>query len=388
MSILAFSANAFADPPVVGDPGSSTITITSEDAVIGAPFGIDPTTPQPPIGPVSIDDTGSFIWPEDDLNVQLAGTIADQEIASIPLTYDLSISNVTFQASFNALTDEIGVVNPVTQVIAVDVYGGTDGTVSATLSGHILGVQFTGTAECTWPTAITTLHLSSATQGGTPYNPTSGTFTMTDNSVTVSSTPSCNYVGLNQGMINLADQFILDQIGFPTTTGYLAVSGTISPAPQPATFGEITTPPVISGKMREGSLLSCVANSAGLPTPTVSYTWQRDDVNIANATASTHQVVAADAGHDLRCGATATNVVGSGGLQLSSERAVPPRCVVPRVAGRRMARARALIVAGHCRIGRVRHVASHLSRNVVAGTRPVTGTSHPAFQRLTVLLAR
>ena len=388
VGVLAMPASVLADPVVVGDPGSSTITVTAEEAILGGVVGIDPASQWNPIGPVSIDQYGAFQWPGDDLTFQLAGSIADQEIANLPLTYTLSISNAVMQGSLETNTDVPATVNPVTQVVALDVVAGFNGTFTADLTGDVLGGSFAGTASCSWPNDPTTVNLSTTTLGATPYSPATGTFTMSDKSIALTPTISCNYVGVPQDMRDLADPFIRQQLDFPDVGGYLSLSGTISPAPQPAAFGEITARPEATGTAREGHTLTCTAPSAGLPIPTVSYVWQRDEVVIADATAATYRVRARDAGHGVRCGASATNIVGSGGFEYSLERTVPPRCVVPNVAGTRLARARARIRAGHCRVGDVRRVDSPRPRGDVTGTRPAAGTAHPAGRRLTVLIAR
>lgn len=388
LALLATSPAAHAAVPVVGDPGSSTITITDEDAEIGGVWGIDHTTPPTPIGPVEIADSGSFIWPEDDLTIPLAGAIPDQEIASIPLTYDLSIANGVMNGEFFTTADKVAVVNPVTHVLSVDVLSGFRGTATAEFTGHLLGAPVAGTASCTWPTSITTLNLTTAAIHAAPYDPLTGAFKMSDPSVAVTSTPSCDYTGLNQDFRNIADAFLLDKIGFPSDFGRLDISGTFSPAPQPTTIGEITDRPVVTGPMREGQTLTCQATSAGLPAPTISYMWQRDLATISGAISSSYLVSAADAGHSLRCGAAATNVVGSGGMEMSLERSVPARCVVPRVAGLRKSRARARIIAGNCRVGRIRRVESPRPRGVVIKTRPRAGTAHPAGHRITLVIAR
>ena len=81
-----------------------------------------------------------------------------------------------------------------------------------------------------------------------------------------------------------------------------------------------TVAPVASGAVSIGGTLSCTTGTwTGIPTPTFTYQWRRDGVNIASATNSTYTPVAADltptadgqaVGPAITCRVTATSVAG------------------------------------------------------------------------------
>jgi alpha-tubulin suppressor-like RCC1 family protein len=74
------------------------------------------------------------------------------------------------------------------------------------------------------------------------------------------------------------------------------------------------------------------------------------------------------------------NVVGFG---------VPPaRCVVPNVVGKKLSKARAGILHGHCRVGSIARVASARSRNVVVGQSPRAGKQLKAGFRVALKVSR
>ena len=83
-------------------------------------------------------------------------------------------------------------------------------------------------------------------------------------------------------------------------------------------LGDLSTPPslvtapVLSGSAEVGNTVSCSEGTwEGNPTPTFTYQWKRDDVNISGATSNTYTTVVADIGAELTCEVTATNAVDS-----------------------------------------------------------------------------
>jgi hypothetical protein len=74
----------------------------------------------------------------------------------------------------------------------------------------------------------------------------------------------------------------------------------------PAVVSAIT----ISGDLAEDDVLSLAGNS-WYGDPTLSYQWQRDEEDIAGATAATHTIVVADSGADLTCIVTGVNHFGT-----------------------------------------------------------------------------
>ena len=101
--------------------------------------------------------------------------------------------------------------------------------------------------------------------------------------------------------------------------------------------------PVVSGTSRDGQVLTATAGTwSGTGPFTYGYEWQRCDaagnncVAIPGATGSTYELTAADVGHTVRTGVTATNALGS---DTSTSSPLRPSCTRPAVQ-RRAARAR------------------------------------------------
>jgi PKD repeat protein len=91
----------------------------------------------------------------------------------------------------------------------------------------------------------------------------------------------------------------------------------IAAAPPPPTIAPASVgPPGISGSASIGHTLSC-ATGAWSGTAPLSYTyqWKRDGLPLAGATKATYLVAAADGGHSLTCGVTATNPAGTANAQ-------------------------------------------------------------------------
>jgi hypothetical protein len=66
----------------------------------------------------------------------------------------------------------------------------------------------------------------------------------------------------------------------------------------------------------------------------------------------------------------------------------PPRCVVPRVIGLRLAAARKRITRASCRVGRVRRVRSQRRAGRVLSQSPRAGTRHAAGTRVNLVVGR
>jgi plastocyanin len=65
-----------------------------------------------------------------------------------------------------------------------------------------------------------------------------------------------------------------------------------------------------------------------------------------------------------------------------------PRCVVPRVVGRPLARARRMLVRAHCRTGKISRRFSHKVRGRVLSQRPRTGVRRPVGARVDLVVSR
>jgi uncharacterized repeat protein (TIGR01451 family) len=71
-----------------------------------------------------------------------------------------------------------------------------------------------------------------------------------------------------------------------------------------------TVPPSISGTPTVGQTLSCSTGTWSGTPPVFTYQWLRDGAPITSATAATYAVTVPDAGHDVGCRVTATNLSG------------------------------------------------------------------------------
>lgn len=100
-----------------------------------------------------------------------------------------------------------------------------------------------------------------------------------------------------------------------------------------------TAPPVVSGTIEIGEVLSCTTGSWTNSPTSYAYQWQRDGVDIGGATASTHTVVDEDigpgtggVGTGVRCVVTPTNGSGSGTPAASNALAFNHAAYLPNTA--------------------------------------------------------
>lgn len=119
----------------------------------------------------------------------------------------------------------------------------------------------------------------------------------------------------------------------------------------------------------------------------LAYQWQRcnaagECADIPGEDGDTHTVIAADLRSRLRVFVTASNGAGSAtaASPITAQVTRRPVCVVPRVKGKALARARKAIRRAHCSVGRVRYARSGrprgrvVSQSLKPGARKVAGT--------------
>lgn len=93
------------------------------------------------------------------------------------------------------------------------------------------------------------------------------------------------------------------------------------------------SPPVASGDVYQGSILSCTTGLVGgYPSPTYTYQWRQNGTNISGATSSTITLNATQAnnalaGQTIDCVVTATNGSGSANLDSNNLSAFAPTAV-------------------------------------------------------------
>jgi hypothetical protein len=112
----------------------------------------------------------------------------------------------------------------------------------------------------------------------------------------------------------------------------------------------------------------------------------RDGVAIKGATARRFKPRAHDAGHALQCRETATGPGGTTSAD-STPRAVTPRCIVPKLAGKSLRAGRKALTRAGCRLGKVtRRGGGRAGR--IRSAKPRAGSSLPLHARVRVILPR
>jgi hypothetical protein len=126
-----------------------------------------------------------------------------------------------------------------------------------------------------------------------------------------------------------------------------------------------------------------------------AYQWQRCDpagncVNIEGETDVVYTVVGADLKNRLRVIVTASNGAGSATAATSLTRRVTRRqfCVVPRVKGKSLPRARKAIRRAHCSVGRVRYARSRRARGRVVSQSLKPGARKAAGTKVNLVVSR
>jgi Big-like domain-containing protein len=139
-----------------------------------------------------------------------------------------------------------------------------------------------------------------------------------------------------------------------------------------------TAPPVISGTLQSGQVLSCDpgAWSGGAPQ-TYAYRWERDGSPIAEATAADYATQSADQGHTLLCSVTATNAGGSAAADSAGAPIPAPAAIVrkPAISGTR-APGRRLTCASGTWSGTAPLTYSYQWRRVGAAIAGATASTH------------
>jgi hypothetical protein len=142
--------------------------------------------------------------------------------------------------------------------------------------------------------------------------------------------------------------------------------------------------PTVEGSAKVGETLSAnTGDWRGTAPLTFSYQWQRCDriggacTDLSGETSPDFTLDTAAVGSTIRVAVTAANAVGSASAVSSPAGPVRalPRCVVPRVTGKSLARARRAIVRAHCKVGAVTRARStRVKKGHVISQRPRPGT--------------
>jgi hypothetical protein len=165
------------------------------------------------------------------------------------------------------------------------------------------------------------------------------------------------------------------------------------PAAQPPTNSAI---PTIAGAMKPGQTVTAAPGTwSGTAPIAFAYQWDFCDragascVAIPGETESTYLVSSSDAGSTFRVVVTASNVAGRASATSAATAvvSVPVRCVVPRLKGKTVAKARALLRRAHCALGRVSQARSRVRRGLIVSQRPVGGAARPRGTKVAVVVS-
>ena len=157
----------------------------------------------------------------------------------------------------------------------------------------MVGQTLTVTSNGTWAGSPAPTYSYQWRRGGVDISgATANTYLLTP--ADISATMTCAVTGVNTG-------------GSATS-----VSNSLGPIAASSTIPSNSIPPVISGSITTGGLLTVTSNGtwAGSPAPTYTYQWKRGAANIGTG-ASSYTTVTADEGSNITCVVTGTNVAGN-----------------------------------------------------------------------------
>jgi len=108
-------------------------------------------------------------------------------------------------------------------------------------------------------------------------------------------------------------------------------------------------------------------------------------------TASTYLVFPYDAGSTFRVVVTASNAAGHTSATSAQTAAVPMPpvpCLVPKLKGKTVTKARTSLRNAHCTLGHVSYAHSRVRRGRIASQRPHAGATRPHGTKVSVVVSR
>jgi hypothetical protein len=376
-----------------GDTNLGASLETGEPAVMdGAPTGrsIWYRWTAPSSGSLSLDTSGSSF--DTLLGVYTGSTVgALSEVA----VNDDAASDLTS----DLITEVVG---GATYWIRVDGYAGATGAVNLHLTETTPPDAPTGVSATPGSGQATVSWNAPASDGGSP---------ITDYELTA-------YVGgVEQGFadIPVADGTAVTIIGLTNGTTYtfrLAAINDIGIGPQSADSNPVTPAnlspaplaptnsarPTITGTPKPGQTLTAQPGTWNGTLPiNYTYQWTSCDragspcVEMPGETMSSYLVSAGDAGSTFRVVVTASNVAGHTSAASAQTAAVPvppAPCLVPKLKGKTISKARTSLRHSHCTLGRISYAHSQVRRGRIAFQHPRAGTSRPHGTRVSVVVSR
>jgi hypothetical protein len=211
--------------------------------------------------------------------------------------------------------------------------------------------------------------------------------------------PTCGLDGLGSQVafpVNGGTTYDIAVDGFDFDWGDFVLNWTrTNPPPQPPSNSAV---PTIAGTPKLGQTLTAAPGAWNGTAPiALAYQWDSCDaagsscVDLPGETTSTYLVTSSDIGSTFRVIVTASNVAGHSSAtsaQTAVVPAAPVRCLVPRLKGRTVAKARTLLRRAHCALGRVSYGHSRLRRGRIVLQRPGAGASRPRGTKVSVVVSR
>ena len=257
---VAVSAPVNSVAPVISGTGAigQTLTVTNNGTWSGSP-------------------TFTYQWLRDGVNI--SGAIAP--------TYALVTADGSHSVSCAVTATNVGGSSPATSN-AIAVIAAPVNSVGPSVSGGTHVGQTLTATNGTWSGSPTFTY--SWLRDGTAISPpqTASTYLLASPDATHS--VSCLVTATN--------------VGGSASQGSNAIAVTVAPPIN-------SVAPVVSGTATVGSTLTVTNSGTWSGSPTFTYQWLRDAVNISGATATTYVVASADQGHSNSCAVTGTNPGGS-----------------------------------------------------------------------------
>lgn len=168
---------------------------------------------------------------------------------------------------------------------------------------------------------------------------------------------------------------------FRTAPAPPATPPAVQPVAAPSTAGE----PRISGSPLSRRVLTC-APGAWSGAPSFAISWLRNGTRIASG--GTYTVTRADAGTALQCRVAASN---AGGTTVATSAPVVAKlapCVVPKLSGLTLGRARNALTAAGCRLGKVTRARARVRKGRVIRSSPGRGKILAPDARVNLVVSR
>ena len=341
-------------------------------------------------GSLSLDTAGSDF--DTLLGVYTGSTVADLTEVAVN---DDAASDLT-----SAVVTDVDAGT--TYWIRVDGFGGETGTVSLHLAEAVTPDAPTGVSATPGSGQATVSWSAPAFQGSSPitgYELTAYVGGVEDGSadIPVEDGTTVTIVGLTNGTTYTFRIAAFNDAGIGPQSAESNPVTPVNPPPSPVAPTN-SAGPTITGTPKPGQTLTAAPGTwSGTAPITYTYQWAACNatgtvcVAVPGETTSTYVVTSADGGSALRVIVTASNLAGSA-TALSAVTAVVPKppapCLVPRLEGKTLTKARSLLHRAHCTLGAVSHAHSKLRRGLIVSQRPHAHASRSHGAKVSVVVSK